>query len=912
MGEAPMPRKKAMLKQHLHDNWTVRAVGDLSEVPDSIRGESFPAKVPGCVHTDLMRAGRIPDPYRDFNEFEVRWIGRTDWEYRTTFDADAKLFEHERIDLVCDGLDTVAKIELNGVQVAQTFNMHRGYRFDVKSTLKPGKNELVITFNSPVEYAEAMRTQIGPRPYVNGPAGPFNFIRKMACNFGWDWGPALPTSGIWRGIRLEAWSYGRITRVQPRLKINADRRVALDVAVSYEINKDTAFQIRPMLKDPQGQVVRQRGLSHIDEWVTSYELSDAQLWWPKGRGAQPLYEVGAELTSKYQEFDDPPFDAWSGRIGLRTVELDASPDDIGRKFVVKVNGKPIFCKGFNWIPDDCFLDRACEPGRVRERIQQAVDAGGNMLRVWGGGIFETDDFYNICDELGVLVWQDFLFACAMYPEEQPFWSEVEEEAKYNVARLAHHPSLAIWNGCNENIWAYRDWGWKDHEDVKGRTWGKDFYFELLPKICKELTPGIPYWAGSPWSGDYDVDNGVPPNAATHGNKHVWEAWFKEDYAVYRKFAPRFCSEFGFQGPANFATIASVVPVTRDANPRSFGPPLNSPSDASPNVLSIPPRDFGSPEMRHRQKSGNAVQDDGDRRNLRHLIRHFNCPGAEDLLGALDPVDPKATPPACGAGPLQPARRPSRANFDDLHYLLQLNQCRALTLGVEWFRSRQPVCMGTLYWQLNDCWPGVTSWSCIDGDGRKKPLWYATRKFFAPQLLTIQPEEDGSLWLHLINDTDEPSAGAFLVARRAFDGTTLAEQEVKLESAPRSTTKTLLKRTIAQPDDPADELISVGVPAKAAWFFDFDRNLRYPKPDFDAQLTRDGNEHRLTIRAKTLLRDLVLNVDRLDPGATVSEQLITLLPRDAFTFVLQSKADLRLEQLMRVPVLQCANRFGGGA
>src|SRR5581483_10328604 len=184
---------------------------------------------------------------------------------------------------------------------------------------------------------------------------------------------------------------------------------------------------------------------------------------------------------------------------------------------------------FNWIPDDCFLDRACDPARVRKRIQQAVDAGANMLRVWGGGIYETDCFYEICDELGVMVWQDFPFACAMYPEEEPFWSEVEAEARENVARLSTHPSLVLWNGCNENIWGYRDWGWKDHPDVIGKTWGNGYYMNLLPRVMQEVDPSRPYWAASPWSGDPDPDNGIPPNAATHGNMHVWVPWFKEDY-----------------------------------------------------------------------------------------------------------------------------------------------------------------------------------------------------------------------------------------------------------------------------------------------------------------------------------------------------------------------------------------------
>ena len=543
-----------MLKQSLQEGWTVSAVGDLSEVPLSLRNQSIPAKVPGCIHTDLLRACKIEDPYVDLNEFKTRWIGQTDWEYRTTFEADEKLFNHERIDLVCDGLDTIAKIELNGQEIARTQNMHRGYRFDIKDRLRFRKpNDLVITFASPVKYADEMHKK-HPRPYVNGPGGHFNAIRKMACNFGWDWGPALPTSGIWRGIRLEGWSGIRIVSVKPEWKTKvpgAPRALWVDIEVertdsapeSHEVMVDGDLRLNAEYVDYSAEFAEtETGVLDL-----CFGIPDPKIWWPSRHGSQPLYDL--EIRLRRGKKGDP-VDTWSGRIGLRTIELDTTPDEIGSKFILKINGKPIFAKGFNWIPDDCFLDRACEPARVRERIQQAVDAGGNMLRVWGGGIFETDDFYNICDEMGVLVWQDFLFACAMYAEEEPYASEVEAEARYNVARLAHHPSLAIWNGCNENIWAYRDWGWKDHADVKGKTWGTGFYFDLLPKICKELTPTIPYWAGSPWSGDYDVDNGIHPNAAGHGNKHVWEAWFKGDYSAYQKIRPKILLRIRFPRSSN--------------------------------------------------------------------------------------------------------------------------------------------------------------------------------------------------------------------------------------------------------------------------------------------------------------------------------------------------------------------------
>jgi beta-mannosidase len=734
---------------------------------------------------------------------------------------------------------------------------------------------------------------------VNGPAGPFNFIRKMACNFGWDWGPALPTSGIWRGVRLEGWSRSRITSV--RSSYRADDRI-LDVHVGLEWSGikaqwDEIWQVGTTIREEVGSRRTGAWLSDFPEGCTevkfSAEFDQPIFWWPISHGAPFLYLIDVEINNV--EGTGLDGDRWSSRIGLRTVELDTSPDEIGRKFVLKVNGKLIFCKGFNWIPDDCFLDRATDPQRVRERIQQAVDAGANMLRVWGGGIYETDDFYDVCDELGVLVWQDFPFACATYSEEEPFKSEVEAEARYNVARLAHHPSLALWNGCNENLWGYRDWGWKDSSEVKGpdgtqRSWGLGYYLDLLPSIVKELDPSRPYWAASPWSGDPDPDNGVHPNADTHGNMHVWKPWFREDYTSYREFMPRFCSEFGFQGPATYASIARVVPPEA--------------------------RDFGSPQMRHRQKSGDTVRDDGDRRNLRHMLRHFNLPGAQELLDALASPDPDRKVPYCGAEPLHAARTlPSTVNFDDLHYLLQLNQARALTLGVEWFRSRQPRCMGTLYWQLNDCWPGVTSWSCVDGDGRSKPLWYATRRFFLPRILTIQPADPAThnvgahLTLFAINDSDEPWLCETL-ARHVdfvtgekngyrFRGTTTVPprsiEQFRLFGEPVGTTR-----------DPSRELLVCDVGnARAMWFFAPDKELNYPRSDFEAA----WNDGKLTIRAKSLLRDVCVFVDRLDPDATISDQLVTLMPGESFTFTIDSTQPLTKEQLTSPPVFQCANRFG---
>jgi beta-mannosidase len=885
-----------MIRQPLNTNWTLRPTTDGADVPSTLRGLAIPAQVPGCVHTDLLRVGLIEDPYLDFNEEKSRWIGMTDWTYQTTFTPDPRLFEHERIDLVAEGLDTVAAIHLNGTEVARTQNMHRAYRFDIKPLLKQGENTLTITFASPVKYAESMREKLGPRPYVNGPGGPFNFIRKMACNFGWDWGPALPTCGIWKPIRLEGWSGARVKRIASKFvdqKFNVEVELEKTESAKHLQLTVALERCRPdsgKMMDPDYKQIRNPEECEVVEISLTDEPA---LWWPQQHGEQPLYWLSVEVSTERHVpmgggRDRIVFtqnDYRQTRIGLRTICLDTSPDSTGSRFALKVNNKEIFCKGFNWIPDDCFLDRAVEPRRVSERLRQAVDAGANMLRVWGGGIYETDDFYNLCDELGILVWQDFPFACAMYPEEEPFKSEVEAEVRDNVSRLAHHPSLAIWNGCNENIWAYKDWGWKDHHDVVGKTWGKNYYLDLIPRVLKELDPTRPYWAGSPWSGDEDIDNGLAPNLSTHGNKHVWEAWFKDDYTAYRNFAPRFCSEFGFQGPATYSSIASVVPPEA--------------------------RDFGSKEMRHRQKSGNNVQDDGDRRNLRHLIKHFNLPGAQELLESLKPQNPNLQPPACGSGPLHAAREKSAVNFDHLHYLLSLNQSRALTLGVEWFRSRQPTCMGTLYWQLNDCWPGGTTWSCIDGHGHKKPLWYATRRFYAPRLLTIQPEAD-ALVLYANNDSDEFWTGEIRINRLDFQGIVQSVISRPLNASPRSNVRIgVLPTAVSQPGDRAKEFLIAETDdqIRTLYFFLPDKELAYPTPDFESKLDRSGGDYQLTLKSKVLMRDVLVQPDRVDPDAAMDDNLITLIPHEPRTFAIHSHKDLTLDQLTKPPVFQCANPFG---
>lgn len=827
-----------MAKQSLTEGWFLRAISNAGEVPGNIRGKLIPARVPGCVHTDLLRERLIEDPYFGQNEPNLFWIGRTDWEYTTWIDASAQLFEQARLDLVCDGLDTVATIILNDTEVARTQNMHRRYRFDVRPLLKKGKNELKIRFESPVNFAANMRDRLGYLPGIFY-GGAYNFIRKMACNFGWDWGPIVPTCGVWKSIALEAWSNERLIDIRPVFRMENGTGV-LDVFADVEsLAKTNPPEV--LLHSPTGESIRPESVSAKEGgYASRFIIRQPQLWWPKGYGDQPLYELSIDVAQRKH----------SSRVGLRTVDLDTHPDDIGSAFVVKVNDQPVFCKGFNWIPDDCFLNRACTSERYEKRIQQALDANANMLRVWGGGIYETDAFYDVCDRTGMLVWQDFLFACAAYPEAEPFKSEVEAEVRDNVARLAHHPSLVLWNGCNENVWMYHkdvsDDGtgkmvlWK--QQLANRQWGQGYYFDLLPKLVKQIDPSRPYWAASPWSGDPDYENGLEPNLSTHGNKHIWEVWHGPgDYNNYRWFAPRFCSEFGYQGPANFATMHE-----------SF----------DPNELR---RESATIELHQKSPGGNA-------RNDKLLAKDFDIP----------------------------------AEFDDWHYLLQINQSRALQAGVEWFRSRQPRCMGTLYWQLNDCYP-VTSWSAIDSAGRLKPLWYSTRRFYAPRILTIQPESD-ALLVYANNDHADAWSGQLRVRRMNFDGTVLHERVYSAYVPPRSNQRiAILPNGITNAVDRSREfIVATCGDERAFWYFLPDRDLHYPSPRLMTSLK--GND--LTVRAGTFLRDLTLNADRIHPDTSVEDNQVTLLPGESFTFRLHNAPPaLTTEHLARPPVMQCVNRFG---
>ncbi|AEB43350.1 beta-mannosidase [Micromonospora maris AB-18-032] len=830
------------LRQALHDGWTLRAMSG-PQVPPEVDGVTVPATVPGCVHTDLLAAGLIPDPYLDDNETALAWIGHTDWAYETTFDRPSG--SHQRLDLVCAGLDTVATVAVNGVEVGRTENMHRGYRFDVTSLLQPRNNTLAVRFDSAYRYAHAHRDRLGDRP--NAYPEPFQFIRKMACNFGWDWGPTLVTAGIWQEVGLHGWSVARLATVRPLVTLDGvDGRVAVQVEVDRLA--DLPLTVRAQVAGVTAETTVAAGQRSA---TLTLDVPRPALWWPRGHGDQPRHDLDVTLHGP----DGATLDAWHRRIGFRSVRLDTTPDAHGAPFTLHVNGVPVFVRGVNWIPDDVFPTRVTRE-RLAHRFDQAVDANINLLRVWGGGRYESDDFYDLADERGLLVQQDFLFACAAYPEEEPYAGEVAAEAAEQVTRLAAYPSLVLWTGNNENIWGWHDWGWQ--EQLAGRTWGRGYYLDLLPRIVAELDPTRPYWPGSPWSGSEQTH----PNDPAYGTTHIWDVWNTDDYVKYRDYLPRFVAEFGYQGPPAYATLR--------------------------RALSDEPLAPDSPGMAHHQKAT-----DGDAKLRRGLDAHLPAP----------------------------------RDFDDWHYFTQLNQARAIQLGVEHFRSHRGRCMGTIVWQLNDCWP-VTSWSAIDGDGRRKPLWYALRRAYADRLLTVQPRDGGQsgtdgrsgdgfrahaggLVLVAVNDGGRPWRASVTISRLTVAGDPQAKTTLELDVPAYDTVNLALPAELTRPDEARRELLiaDAGDPVgRALWFFAEDREIDYPPAEYDATVEPTDSGQLVRVTARTILRDLTLFPDRLDPSAQVDDALITLLPGESTTFTVHSTPPLDPTALTTHPTLRCVNDF----
>ena len=532
------------------DAWDISPVKDQHNVwrndPSGIKKislpETIPAQVPGCIHTDLIAAGIIKDISIDGKEQDQFWIWKTDSEYSTILKQDKSAGTKH---LVFHGLDTIATVSVNDNVVLITKNMHRSYRLDVTDALAAGDVKLQINFAAPLSDAEAKLASLGtayPRPYEM----PYNYQRKMACSYGWDWGPITISSGIWKPITLHNWSdaYISSTAITSTLiygvpQLNSQIQVAGDL---------TGKKVAISVKTKTGDLVKRQEIAiESNSTDASFPVEGAQIWQPRGRGTQPLYDVEFVLLAANGEI----LEIEVKQTGFRLVELDTSKSAPGKNhFAIKVNGERLWIRGANWIPDDPFPTRVTRD-RYHQRIKDMLEVNINGIRVWGGGLYESDDFYELCDQEGIVVWQDFLFACAAYPEIPEMFEEVEAEVDENVRRLAAHPSLVIWNGGNECIEGFQYWGWQ--EGLEGRPWGETFYRETIPNTLAKIDLTRPYIPGSPFSTHSDN-----VKSFDSGTIHIWDVWNETGYERYEQYSPSFAAEFGFNGPGSWSMLTRAI------------------------------------------------------------------------------------------------------------------------------------------------------------------------------------------------------------------------------------------------------------------------------------------------------------------------------------------------------------------
>ncbi len=696
-----------MQTQTLTGDWQFRRAGT---------GEWLPARVPGGVHTDLLAAGCIPDPFVADNEQRVQWVAESNWEYHYSFSCSPELLAEEQVWLVCDGLDTLATVSLNGQLLGHTDNMFRQYRWEVRGLLEGRETRgepqlLLITFASPVKFA-AEQQAVRPLPGVLQaiPGGPY--LRKAPCQFGWDWGPQIPPIGIWKELRLEGYSRARITEVHLRQE-HFNGRVMVSAQVSIQQWSAAPLTIVVRLTAPDGAVLeRSAPVSSGAETIVTVPIAEPELWWPNGYGAQPLYQV--EVTLYLDGSAGPePLDLRKYQLGLRTIELRQEPDAWGRSFVFVVNSVPIFAKGSNWIPADAFPARLSGE-HLEGLIRSAAECHQNMLRVWGGGFYEEERFYDLCDRYGILIWQDFIFSCSIYPLNDPaFLDNVHIEVIENVRRLRHRASLALWCGNNEMEQGWVEWGWKKAELQDLKDAYDRFFHHTLPGWCAAEDPDRSYWPSSP-SSNTPFEN---PNGQLQGDAHYWDVWHgRKPFTAYRDQFPRFMSEFGFQALPPLETIRTYAQQA-DWNMTSY-------------IM----------EQHQKNASGNGLI-------IAQMADNFRMP----------------------------------KDFPSMVYLSMVLQSEGIRYGVEHWRRNKERVAGTIYWQLNDCWP-VASWSSLDYFGRWKALHYAARRFYAPLLLSIEDHPTRQA-LYLTSDLDEAWEGKIIWSLETLQGEALVSGREPAKIAP---------------------------------------------------------------------------------------------------------------------------------
>jgi beta-mannosidase len=797
----------------LNQGWQFRRVG---------QADWHTASVPGAVQTDLLANGLIPDPFYGTNEAGLQWIGLANWEYRTTFNLDAHDVARRHLDLVFGGLDTFADVFVNGHAALHADNMFRTWRIPAKSLLKEGANELRVVLHSPVmtmlPIVEALPyklptvvqvQRVSERGIATDP-----YTRKAGYQYGWNWGPRLVTLGIWRPIRLEAWDDLRIENLHIRPhKVTPE---AADVSADLTIEADHALTAEVTVTGAATATVSlDAGANHIS---LPFRIRSPKLWYPLGYGDQNLTTFRATIRT-----GDRTAAEATVRTGLRSVELRRRPDQWGTSFEFVVDGVPVFAKGANVIPLDSFPTRVT-PEMHRRLLVAARDAHMNMLRVWGGGYYESDDFYDLCDELGILVWQDFMFGGEMVPGDAAFQENVRQEAIDQVRRLRDHPSVVLWCGNNELETGWHHWG--DRQTFKASltpgqreaVWQSYLllFNDVLKSVVTEHAGAVPYWPSSP-SANYEQE----PDNQTNGDMHYWRVWYGSlPIAASTAVTPRFMSEYGFESFPDLATVAAF------ARPQDYA--------------------IDSPVMDAHQKDPG-----GSQRMLANIERDYGTP----------------------------------KDFASFVYLSQVQQAEAISTAAEHLRRSRPRTMGSLFWQLNDCWPAPSK-SSLDYYGRWKALHYAAHRFYA-DLLISPYRHDALIDVYLVSDKLGPVAASVRTRLLTFDGKTLSDTTADVTVPPAASTRiaTLDQKRLLNGADPLasfavfDLLVGGKVVSRNLVYFDAVRNLRLPAAKIECTVKAG----KATLVSPTLARSVYVS-------AAASDNYFDLIPGEPVTIELPASAD----------------------
>lgn len=758
----------------------------------------LPAQVPGTVHQDLMNNKIIQDPFKDENEKKVQWIENEDWDYQTTFNISSKEVMNDNIDLVFNGLDTFSEIFLNGKLLKKTDNMFRKWQIPVKQDLKSGENLLQIKFKSAFNTGKELAKKV---PFTM-PESPRSFVRKAQYQFGWDWGPRLVTAGIWKDIKLEFWNNARIENIKIEQKKLSDKNAELTVHASIFADKKGKYTIA--VNNTVDVVPLKKGQNLIN---IPFHIQNPKRWQPNGWGEAYLYDIKVSLKQKSTSLSDETM-----KIGLRTIELVQDKDERGKTFYFKVNGNPLYIKGTNWIPADSFSPRITKE-KYQKLIKDSKEANMNMIRIWGGGIYENDEFYKACDENGILVWQDFMFAGSFYPADEEFLANVKEEVKDQVSRLQNHPSIALWCGNNEIDEAIVNWGYqkqfKYSKNDSIQVWKdyKKLFHEVIPNALKEnLTADKNiYWPSSPSIGWGHKES------LTEGDSHYWGVWWGEQpFEIYNEKVGRFMSEYGFQGMPSLETTKSMFSAIPDLN-------------------------LQNPVIKAHEKHGRGWEIINE-----YMKRDYKVP----------------------------------TDFVKYNYVSQLLQARGMEIAIEAHRRARPYNMGTLYWQLNDCWP-VVSWSSIDYLGNWKAFHYQAKRSFEPMLISVSENKD-SYDIYFINDLLQDAKITSKVELIDFKGKVLWAAGATDHLSANSAEKHLeIKKENFSSFDLSSTALKIYVgndtfKTEKLYFFKKPKDLKLSKPTLDIKKI---SPTEIEVSTDVLAKDVYLKGD-----ANFSDNFFDMLPK----------------------------------